>query len=153
MKDIINNRLLKGMVNLRSITLLCSIGMSLIIVTSILGLAHLTANQNLGANQNNVRSSLQNVNPSSENLKILNHQMTKPLFGSELVKGQVKNIGPTLLRYATINVNFYKNGNLIYTGSVTLNNIAPGEVKDFEVAYRGPDNSPDSYDLSLDSIL
>lgn len=136
------------MVNLRSITLLCSIAVSLLVVISILGLAHLTANYNLSADQNNVRASLQNGNPSSGTLTILNHQMKKPIFGNEIVKGQVQNTGSGQLRYASINVNFYKDGKLIYSGSTTLNCIAPGEIRDFEVAYRGPDNSPDSYDIA-----
>ncbi len=133
---------------MRSITLLCSITVSLLVVISVLGLAHLNANSNLSVDQNNLRAALQGENPSSGSLTILNHQITKPIFGNEMVKGQVKNTGSGSLRYATIKVNFYKEGNLVYSGSTTLNNIAPDEIMDFEVAYRGPDNSPDSYDIA-----
>lgn len=139
------------MIYLRSITLLCSIGMSLIIVVSILGLVHLTGNSNVNADQKSVRISLQDENPSSGSLKILNHHMTKTLFGDWIVKGQAKNVGSGQLRYATINVNFYKNGNLLYSSFANLNSLAPGETKDFEVAYQGHNNLPDSYDAALGS--
>lgn len=139
------------MINLRSTTLLCSIGIVLIVVVSIFGLINLTANSNVNADQNNVREALQNENPSSGSLKILDNQMTKTSAGSWIVKGQAKNAGSGPLRYATINVNFYKNGDLIYTSFANLKNMAPGETKDFEVTYHGPDNSPDSYDTSLGS--
>jgi hypothetical protein len=141
------------MINLRSITLLCTIGISLIIVVSILGIAHLSANSNLSADQNNVRASLQSGNSPTGSFKILNHQMTKPILSKEVVKGQVKNEGPDKLCYATINVYFYKNKNLVYSGTINLSNIAPGEIRDFEVPYRGPDNSPDSYDVAIGSYL
>jgi len=141
------------MVKLRSATLLCSIGMSLIIVISILGLSHLTANSNLSVDQNDVRKSLQSGNQSSESIEFLNHEMNKPIFGKETVKGKIKNVGVIKLRYTTINVNFYKNGNLIYSDSASLKDIAPGETKDFEITYRGPDSSPDSYDIALGALF
>ena len=141
------------MVNLHGITLLCSIAVSLLVVISILGLAHLTVNNNLDADQNNVRTSLQNENPSIGSIKILNHQMTKPILGNEIVKGQIKNTGSGQIRYATIKVNFYKDGNLIYSGSINLNDIASGETSSFEVTYEGPDDSPDSYDIALGPSL
>lgn len=137
------------MINLRSATLLCSTGLCLIIVTGALGLAHLNLNLNLNNDQNNVRTSLQSGNPSSGNLKILNYEMTKPFFSKDAVKGQVQNTGSGTIRYATINVNFYKNGNLIYRGSTTLTNIAPNEIKNFEIEYQGSDNLPDSYNVEL----
>ena len=137
------------MINLRSATLLCSIGLCLIIVTGALGLAHLNLNLNLNNDQNNVRTSLQSGNPSSGNLKILNYEMTKSFFSKDAVKGQVQNTGSGTIRYATINVNFYKNGNLIYRGSTTLTNIAPNEIKNFEIEYQGSGNLPDSYNVEL----
>lgn len=136
------------MVNLQSITLLCSIAVSLLVVISILGLAHLNTSYNLNLDQNNVRASLQNGNISSGNLKILNHQITKPIFGNEIVKGQVKNTGSGLIRYATITVNFYKEGRFICSSSINLLNIAPDEIRDFEVPYQGHNSSPDSYEIA-----
>ncbi len=141
------------MVNLQSVTLLCSIAVSLLVVISILGIANITANYNLGADQNNIRASLQNGNPSGGSITVLNHQMTKPILGNEIGKGQIKNTGSSQIRYATIKVTFYKDGNLIYSGSTNLNDIAPGETRGFEVAYRGSDNSPDSYDVTLGPYL
>lgn len=142
------------MINLRSATFLCSTGLILIAVIIVLGLAHLNTNLNLSSDQDTVRAAVQNENPSSGSIKILNHQMTKPMFGNWKVKGQVKNIGSDQLRYAAITVNFYdKNGNLLYFSSVNLNNIDPGETKDFEVIYQGPDTPPDSYKLDLGPSL
>lgn len=139
------------MINLRSITLLCSIGISLIVVVSILGLVQLTENSEVRANQNDVRAALQDDNPSSGSLKILNHLMEKTSSGDWIVKGHAKNVGSGNLRYATINVNFYKNGNLLYSSFANLGSIAPGETKDFEITYRGLGDSPDSYDAALGS--
>ncbi|BAP61344.1 hypothetical protein MMMIC1C10_18270 [Methanococcus maripaludis] len=141
------------MIHLRSATLLCSIGLVSLVVISILGITHLNTNSTLSNDQNDVRTALQNGNPSSGNLKILNHQMTKSIFGNWIVKGQVENTGSSELRYATIEVNFYKNGNLLYTNPVNLNSIAPGETKDFEVIYKGSDSSPDSYSVVLGPYL
>ena len=137
------------MINLRSITFLCSTGLVLLAVISILGLAHLNINSNLNNEQHNVRAALQDGNTSSGSLKILNDQMTKPIFGDWMVKGQVENTGSYELRYATISTDFYKNGRLLNTNSINLNNIASGETKNFEVKYQGSDDSPDSYTVTL----
>lgn len=139
------------MINLRSITFLCSIGISLIIVASILGYVHLITNQNVNADQNSIRIALQNKNPSSGSIKILNQYMTKTSSGDWIVKGQAQNVGSGQLRYTSINVNFYKNGNIIYSGFASLSSIAPDEIKDFQVVYPIQNNSPDSYDVSLGS--
>lgn len=141
------------MVNLRSITLLCSTGLCLIIVIGILGLAHLNLNFSLNDDQNNVRTTLQSENTEVGNLKILNDEITKPIFSKDTVKGQVQNTGSGTIRYATVNVNFYKNGNLIYIGSKTLTNIAPSEIRSFEIEYQGSGNLPDSYNIVLGSSL
>jgi hypothetical protein len=138
---------------LRSITLLCSIGLCLIIVTGVLGLAHLNLNLNLNNDQNSVRTSLQSGNPSIGNLKILNEKITKPIFSKDTVKGQVQNTGSGTIRYAAVNVNFYKNGNLIYRGTTTLTNIIPNETRNFEIEYQGSGNSPDSYNITLETSL
>lgn len=141
------------MVNLRSITLLCSTGLCLIIVIGILGLAHLNLNLSLNDDQNNVRTTLQSENTEAGNLKILNDEIIKPIFSKDTVKGQVQNTGSGTIRYATVNVNFYKNGNLVYIGSKTLTNIAPGEIRNFEIEYQGSGNSPDSYNIILGPSL
>lgn len=138
---------------MRSITLLCSIGLCLIIVTGVLGLAHLNLNLNLNNDQNSVRTSLQSGNPSIGNLKILNEKITKPIFSKDTVKGQVQNTGSGTIRYAAVNVNFYKNGNLIYRGTTTLTNIIPNETRNFEIEYQGSGNSPDSYNITLETSL
>lgn len=139
------------MINLRSITLLCSIGIILIMVVSVLGLVNLTTNSNVNTDQNNIRLALQNENPSSGSIKILNQQMTKTSYGDWIVKGQAQNVGSGQLRYTSINVNFYKNENIIYTSSAILSSMAPGEIKNFQVVYPDQNNSPDSYDVSLGS--
>lgn len=141
------------MINLRSITLLCLIGLSLFIVTSVLGIAHTNLNSSLNNDQSNVRAYLQSGNPTGGSLKILNSEITKPLFSKDTVKGQVQNTGPSTICYATVNVNFYKNGNLVYCGSTTLDNIAPYEIQNFEVSYQGFEDSPDSYNVVLGSSL
>ena len=121
---------------------------------SIFGLTHLNDNPGWNNEQNNVRAALQENNPSSGDIKILNHQLTKPFFGDWTVRGQVENTGASQLRYATIEVNFYdKNRNLLYFSSINLSNIAPGEIQDFEVIYRGPDVQPDSYEIALGPSL
>ncbi len=139
------------MIILRSVTFLGTVGIVLIVVISILGFFNLNINSNVNDDQNNIRQALQDQNPSNGSLKILNHQMTKTLSGEWTVKGTAKNVGSGTLQYVTINVNFYKNGYLFYSNFANLHSIAPGETKDFEVTCRGPNSSPDSYDLSLGS--
>ena len=141
------------MVNLQGITLLGSIGLCLIIVTCTLGLAHLNLNFNSNNDGNNIRTSLQNGNNQIKDLKILNYEIIKPIFSKDTVKGQVQNTGSSTIRYATVKINFYKDKNLVYRGSTTLTNMAPGEIKNFEIEYQGSGNSPDSYDVVLDSYL
>ncbi len=139
------------MINLRSITFLCSIGISLIIVISVLGFTHLIINPNVNTDQNNIRLALQNENPSSGSIKILNQHMEKTSSGEWVVKGQAQNVGSGQLRYASINVNFYKNGDIVYSSFASLSSVAPGEIKTFKVVYPIQNNSPDSYDVSLGS--
>ena len=140
------------MINLKSATLLCSVGLASFTVIIILGLAHLNINSSLSNDQNNVRAALQGENSPNGSLKLLNDQMVKPIFGNWVVKGQVENTGSGESRYAAIEVNFYKNGNLLYSNTANLNNIAPGETKDFEVTYQGS-SSPDSYTVTSGQSL
>jgi hypothetical protein len=132
---------------LNSTTYLCSIGVSLIITTAIFGLINLNNDSTIINDQNNVRAMLQEPNNSPTNLKILNSQMTKPLFSNWKVKGQAENTGSLEIHNSIININFLdKEKNLLNSNSTKLNNIQPGEIRDFEVEYQG-NTSPDSYKI------
>lgn len=132
---------------MRSIELLCLSVVALFTLITIYGFANLNTASNLATDQNNIRSMLSNDNPSEGTLKILNHQMTKMILGNWVVKGEAKNIGSNKLIYSTINVSFFdKNDNLIYSSSTSLKNIAPGEIKNFEIIYQGQ-GVPDSYKI------
>ncbi len=132
---------------MRSIELLCLSVVALFALITIYGFANLNTASNLTTDQNNIRSMLSNDNPSEGTLKILNHQMTKMILGNWVVKGEAKNIGSNKLIYSTINVSFFdKNDNLIYSSSTSLKNIAPGEIKNFEIVYQGQ-GVPDSYKI------
>lgn len=132
---------------MRSIEFICVGVIALFTLLTIYGFTNLNSETNLAIDQNNVREVLSDKSQSEGNLNILNHQMTKTIFGNWVVKGQVKNTGSGKILYSTITVNFFdKNGNLIYLSSTSLKDIAPGEIKDFEVNYQGS-TSPASYNL------
>lgn len=119
----------------------------------ILGLINVNDNFSVANDQKNVRTMLQDANPSNESLKILNHQITKPVLSNWMVKGQVKNYGPLEIRYSLINIDFFdEKGIDLNSSSIKLYNIQPGEVKDFEVEYDG-NKEPKSYELELSTPM
>jgi hypothetical protein len=67
------------MINLNAITFLCALGISLIITASIIGYIIQNDNFNATQSQKDVRETVQNNNPSSEDT-ILNYQKEKPLL-------------------------------------------------------------------------
>ena len=137
------------MINLRSITILCSVAMSIFVVISIMGVANLSIDSNMNADQNNIREALADKNSNSRNLEIINHQISKTFLGKWIVKGQVINSGVKKIEYAIIKVNFLdKNGNILYSGPVNINDINPGEKKNFEVSYYGPIDKLNSYKIA-----
>lgn len=134
---------------MNSITLLLSIGVSTIIAISVFGLINLNNDNSITNDQINLRNAIQEGNPFTGNIKLLNDHLEKPLFSNWKVKGQVQNSGSSKIIYCLINVNFLgKSGNLLYSNSIKLNNIKPGEIKNFEVDYKG-DTAPDSYKIEL----
>jgi hypothetical protein len=127
--------------------------LSLIVALGILGLINVNDNFSVANDQKNVRTILQDANPSNESLKILNHQMTKPVLGNWRVEGQVKNHGPLEIRYFLINIDFFdEKGINLNSSSIKLYNIQPGEVKDFEIEYSG-NKEPKSYKLELSTHM
>ena len=142
------------MIYLRSITLLCSVAMSIFVVLSIMGLAKLSIDSNIGDDQNDVRDSLNNINHPYVGLKVLNHKLSKTFIGSWVVKGQIINNGAKEIPYAIINIDFFdKSGNLLYSGPVTINDIKPGEKKGFEVNYYGPKDKLKSYTINSEITI
>jgi hypothetical protein len=119
----------------------------MIIAVTVFGLINLNNDSSIGNDQNNVRAMLQEPNNSINNLKILNLEMTKPLFSNWIVKGQVENLGSLEIIHSMININFFdKYGNYLNSSSIKLNNLQPGEIRDFEVKYQG-DIAPNSYKI------
>lgn len=134
---------------MRSIEFLCLSVVALFALVTIYGFANLNTESNLATDQNNLRSMLSNDDPSDGNLKILNHQLIKTILNDWIVKGKAKNIGSNKIIYSTINVYFYdQNENLLYSSSTSLKNIAPDEIRDFEVPYQGS-MTPNSYRLEI----
>ena len=126
------------MINLRSITILCSVTMSMFVVISIMGVANLSIDSNMNADQNNLLEALDDKNSNSGNLEIINHQISKTFMGNWVVKGQVINSGVKKIEYAIIKVNFLdKNGTLLYSGPVNINDIKPGEKKTLKSVIMG----------------
>lgn len=121
----------------------------MIIATSVFGLINLNNDNSIINDQINIREAIQEGNPSTGNIKLLNDRLEKPLFSNWKIKGQVQNTGPSKIIYCLINVNFLeKNGNILYSNSIKLNNIKPGEIKNFEVDYKG-NTTPDSYKIEI----
>jgi hypothetical protein len=119
----------------------------MIIAVTVLGLINLNNDSSIGNDQNNVRAMLQEPNNSINNLKILNLEMTKPLFSNWIVKGQVENLGSLEIIHSIININFFdKYGNYLNSSSIKLNNLQPQGIREFEVKYQG-DKAPNSYKI------
>ena len=134
---------------MRSIEFLCLSVVVLFTLFTIYGFANLNSESNLATDQNNLRSKLSNNDLSDGNLKILNHQMVKTILNKWTVKGEAKNTGSNKIIYSTITAYFYdQNENLLYSSSTSLKNIAPDEIRDFEVPYQGS-MKPNSYKLEI----
>lgn len=134
---------------MRSIEFLCVSVVVLFTLVTIYGFANLNSESNIATDQNNLRSMISNDNSPDANLKILNHQLIETILDNWVVKGQAKNIGSNKIIYSTINVYFYdQNENLLYSSSTSLKNIAPDEIRDFEVPYQGS-MKPNSYRLEI----
>jgi hypothetical protein len=123
----------------------------MIIAVSILGLISLNSDFSISNDQNKVRAMIQNSDSSTGSVKILNHQMIKSIFGNWIVKGKVEKIGSLQNRYSIINVNFFdKEGTFLNSSSTKLYDLKPGEIKDFEVEYKG-NVDPESYKIELNT--
>jgi len=108
------------------------------VVISIMGVANLSIDSNMNADQNNLLEALDDKNSNSGNLEIINHQISKTFMGNWVVKGQVINSGVKKIEYAIIKVNFLdKNGTLLYSGPVNINDIKPGEKKTLKSVIMG----------------
>lgn len=137
---------------MNSVTFLCSVGLSLTIALSILGLSHINDDYRISADQNNVRKIVQEQNSQNVDLKILNHKLTKPIFSNWKVEGKIQNSGNSQIRYSVININFFdEKGNLLNLNSTKLNNLKPREIKDFEVEYKGKID-PTSYTIKTEAL-
>ena len=73
------------MIKLNAITFLCAVGISLIITASIIGYVNQNDNFNMTQNQKDVRETVQNNNPSSENT-FTNYQKEKPILQLIVIK-------------------------------------------------------------------
>jgi hypothetical protein len=125
-------------------------GISIIIAGSIFGLINLSNNEsNVNNGPNDVRAMLQEENPSTGTIKLLNHKLEKPLFSNWKVKGRVQNSETSIVQFCFINIYFLdKNGNHLNSSSIRIDDIQRGEIKNFEVEYKG-DIEPDSYKIEL----
>ncbi|MGB9937617.1 MAG: FxLYD domain-containing protein [Methanobacterium sp.] len=134
---------------MNSTTLLCSIGISIIVAAGALSLVSSNNANIMTNNGNDVRTIVQNTDSTTQKAQILNHQLTKPLFNNWEVKGQIKNLGNTKNYYYIINVQFFdKNGKYLNSSYTKIYNLEPGETKDFEVDYQG-NTDPGSYNIEL----
>ena len=132
---------------MNSITFIASVGLTLTILLGILGLIHITNDFNMSTDQSYVRTMVQEQNNQNKDVEILNQELTKPLFGNWKVEGKIQNSGTSQIRYSVISIKFLdERGILLNSSSTKLNNLKPGEVRDFKVDYRGKID-PSSYNL------
>lgn len=140
------------MVTLDGITFLASVGVSIIVAASIIGLINMNGESCLGDQQKNVREMVQNGNLQAVGVKILNHQMTKPLLSNWIVRGQVEKSGGIDERYSMVTVIFLdEGGNPLNSSSTRIDRMMSGEIKDFEVPYHGS-GDPMTYKIELSTF-
>ncbi|MGZ7068793.1 MAG: hypothetical protein ACXVHT_10845 [Methanobacterium sp.] len=139
------------MVTLNGITFLCTVGVTIVIAVSVMGMIFSNGDYSITSDQKNVREIMESGNTYTDSVKILNQHLEKPFFSNWIVKGQVEKLGFSNEMYSMITVTFLdKYGNSLNSSSVKIDKLNNGEIKDFEVKYYGKID-PDSYKIEINS--
>lgn len=137
------------MIKLHGINFICSVALCIILSASVLGLVNLSRDYSADNGQINIRNAINNPKMEYGGLIISNDKLEKHLLGNWVVKGQIQNTGSVQVSYYLVNINFFdKNGNYLNSSSNNLKNIKAGEIRDFEVEFKG-NVDPDSYKIEL----
>lgn len=90
---------------------------------------------------------------ADDKLEITEHSLITGEYGNPIVKGTAKNISSSTITSAEIEVVFYDPFSIRLSSSTgKIENLGPGETKDFKVTYFGPTKNVESYKIEVGSI-
>lgn len=88
-----------------------------------------------------------------DTLEIAEHTLTKGEYGDIVVKGIAKNISSSTIASAELTVTFYDPlGSILSSSNSKIEDLGPGESRDFKVRYLGATKNVDSYELEIGLI-
>lgn len=91
---------------------------------------------------------------ADDKLEITEHSLIIGEYGNPIVKGTAKNISSSTIASAEIEVVFYDPFSIRLSSSEgKIENLAPGESRDFKVTYLGPTKNVESYKIEIGSIV
>ena len=91
---------------------------------------------------------------AGDKLEIVEHSLITGEYGNPIVKGIAKNISSSTITSAEIEVVFYDPFSIRLSSSEgKIENLAPGESRDFKVTYFGPTKNVESYKIEIGSIV
>jgi len=89
----------------------------------------------------------------SDKLEITEHSLITGEYGNPIVKGIAKNISSSTIASAELEVVFYDPFNIRLSSSEgKIENLAPGESRDFKVTYFGPTKNVESYKIEVVTV-
>ena len=90
---------------------------------------------------------------ADDKLEITEHSLITGEYGNPIVKGTAKNISSSTIASAELEVVFYDPFSIRLSSSTgKIENLGPGETKDFKVTYFGPTKNVESYKIEVGSI-
>jgi len=89
----------------------------------------------------------------SDKLEITEHSLIIGEYGNPIVKGTAKNISSSTIASAELEVTFYDPFACRLSSSEgKIENLGPGETREFKVTYFGPTKNVESYKIEVGSI-
>ena len=90
---------------------------------------------------------------SGDKLEIVEHSLIIGEYGNPIVKGTANNISSSTIASAELEVTFYDPFACRLSSSKSnIENLGPGESREFEVTYFGPTKNVESYKIEVGSI-
>jgi len=90
---------------------------------------------------------------SGDKLEIVEHSLIIGEYGNPIVKGTARNISSSTIALAELEVVFYDPFNIRLSSSEgKIENLGPGESREFKVTYFGPTKNVESYKIEVASI-
>ena len=88
-----------------------------------------------------------------DTLELAEHTLTKGEYGDIVVKGIARNISSSTIASAELTVTFYDTMKTVLSAEKSkIEDLGPGESRDFTVRYLGATKNVDSYEIEIGSI-